>query len=251
MKLFFTETQLAHSPSNTWCTGSIVDPFENPNRATTLIESLERAGLHAHRAQGLRPRSDPEGARRALRRFPRRSLRAVHGAAEPRPRGAAQRASLSRRLARLRRPRAAARHGHHRPRRLVHGRHVVRDDGGHVPRGLCLGADGDRRRRGGPVGRARRLLAVPPARPSRLRRPLLGLLLPQQRRHRRRGAAAQVPARRHHRFRHPPRRRHAGDLLCTAPTCSTARCTPTRPPTTRTSPATPTKPAQAPARAPT
>ena len=50
-------------------------------------------------------------------------------------------------------------------------------------------------------------------RASRLRRPLLGLLLSQQRGHRRRGAAAQVSARRHHRFRHPSRRRHAGDLL--------------------------------------
>ena len=37
----------------------------------------------------------------------------------------------------------------------------------------------------------------------------------------------------------------------TAPTCSTARCTPTRPPTIHISPATPTRPARGPAKAPT
>jgi acetoin utilization deacetylase AcuC-like enzyme len=45
MKLFFTETQLAHQPKQYMVHGRIVDPFENPNRATTLIKSLERAGL--------------------------------------------------------------------------------------------------------------------------------------------------------------------------------------------------------------
>ena len=45
MKLFFTETQLAHQPKQYMVHGRIVDPFENPNRATTLIASLERAGL--------------------------------------------------------------------------------------------------------------------------------------------------------------------------------------------------------------
>jgi hypothetical protein len=43
MKLFFSETQLAHSPKQYMAHGRIVDPFENPNRATTL--ALERAGL--------------------------------------------------------------------------------------------------------------------------------------------------------------------------------------------------------------
>jgi len=45
MKFFFSETQLAHSPKQFMRHGRIVDPFENPNRTTTLIASLERAGL--------------------------------------------------------------------------------------------------------------------------------------------------------------------------------------------------------------
>lgn len=45
MKLFFTEAQLAHQPRQYMVHGRIVDPFENPNRATTLIASLEAAGL--------------------------------------------------------------------------------------------------------------------------------------------------------------------------------------------------------------
>jgi acetoin utilization deacetylase AcuC-like enzyme len=45
MKLFFDETQLAHQPKQYMVHGKIVDPFENPNRATTLIAALERAGL--------------------------------------------------------------------------------------------------------------------------------------------------------------------------------------------------------------
>ena len=45
MKLFFTETQLAHQPKQYMVHGLIVDPFENPNRATTLIASLESVGL--------------------------------------------------------------------------------------------------------------------------------------------------------------------------------------------------------------
>jgi acetoin utilization deacetylase AcuC-like enzyme len=45
MKLFFDETQLAHQPRQYMVHGRIVDPFENPNRAPTLIAALERAGL--------------------------------------------------------------------------------------------------------------------------------------------------------------------------------------------------------------
>ena len=45
MKLFFTATQLAHQPKQYMVHGKIVDPFENPNRATTLITSLESVGL--------------------------------------------------------------------------------------------------------------------------------------------------------------------------------------------------------------
>ena len=37
MKLFFTETQLAHQPKQYMVHGRIVDPFENPNRAAALI----------------------------------------------------------------------------------------------------------------------------------------------------------------------------------------------------------------------
>ncbi len=45
MKLFFSDTQLAHQPTQYMVHGRIVDPFENPNRATTLIESLQSVGL--------------------------------------------------------------------------------------------------------------------------------------------------------------------------------------------------------------
>ena len=45
MKLFFDEAQLAHQPRQYMVHGRIVDPFETPERATTLIASLEGAGL--------------------------------------------------------------------------------------------------------------------------------------------------------------------------------------------------------------
>jgi acetoin utilization deacetylase AcuC-like enzyme len=45
MKLYFSERQLAHQPTQYMVHGRIVDPFENPNRATTLIQSLQGAGL--------------------------------------------------------------------------------------------------------------------------------------------------------------------------------------------------------------
>jgi acetoin utilization deacetylase AcuC-like enzyme len=45
MKLFFDETQLAHQPKQYMINGRIVDPFENPNRATTLIDALAKLGL--------------------------------------------------------------------------------------------------------------------------------------------------------------------------------------------------------------
>jgi acetoin utilization deacetylase AcuC-like enzyme len=45
MKLFFTERQLAHRPQQYMVHGRIVEPFENPNRATTLIAALGKVGL--------------------------------------------------------------------------------------------------------------------------------------------------------------------------------------------------------------
>lgn len=45
MKLFFTEAQLSHQPKQYMVHGRIVSPFENPNRATTLIEALGNLGL--------------------------------------------------------------------------------------------------------------------------------------------------------------------------------------------------------------
>jgi hypothetical protein len=45
MKFFFRETQLAHRPKRFMVHGRIVDPIETPDRAITLIASLERAGL--------------------------------------------------------------------------------------------------------------------------------------------------------------------------------------------------------------
>ena len=213
MKLFFTETQLAHQPKQYMVHGRIVDPFENPNRATTLIESLERAGLQ---------RAEPKDYGRA----PILKVHADHYVA-----------FLEEAYARF-------------MELPNHGPEVLPNV--HPYRGASLAyADRGPPRVTGIIGRAgwymgdmscatmegtfraayasaqtaiagaeevlagARLgvLAVPSAGASRLRRPLLGLLLFQQRGHRRRGAAAQVPARRHHRFRHPPRRRHAGDLL--------------------------------------
>ncbi len=45
MKLFFTEAQLSHRPKQYMVHGRIVEPFENPRRATTLIEALSGFGL--------------------------------------------------------------------------------------------------------------------------------------------------------------------------------------------------------------
>ena len=45
MKLFFADAQLAHQPKQYMVHGRIVDPFENPNRATTLVDALARLGL--------------------------------------------------------------------------------------------------------------------------------------------------------------------------------------------------------------
>jgi acetoin utilization deacetylase AcuC-like enzyme len=56
MKLFFTDAQLAHRPRQYMVHGRIVDPFEHPERATTLMSSLERAGLQ---------RAEPEDYGRA------------------------------------------------------------------------------------------------------------------------------------------------------------------------------------------
>jgi acetoin utilization deacetylase AcuC-like enzyme len=45
MKLFFDDTQLTHRPKQYMVHGRIVEPFENPDRATTLIAALEPLGL--------------------------------------------------------------------------------------------------------------------------------------------------------------------------------------------------------------
>ena len=45
MKLFFSEAQLAHQPKQYMVHGRIVDPFENPSRAMTLIDALAAVGL--------------------------------------------------------------------------------------------------------------------------------------------------------------------------------------------------------------
>ena len=43
MKLFFSEAQLAHQPKQYMVHGRIVDPFENPSLAMTLIDSFRQA----------------------------------------------------------------------------------------------------------------------------------------------------------------------------------------------------------------
>ena len=243
MKLFFTETQLAHQPTQYMVHGRIVDPFENPNRATTLIESLQSVGLERAepgdfgRAPILEVHADHYVAflEEAYARFIELPNHGPEVLPNVHPYRGASRG--------LRRPRAAARHRHHRPRRLVHGRPVLRHHGGHLPCRLRLGADRDRRRGGGPGRRAGGLLALPPARAPRLRRPLLGLLLSQQRRHRRRGAAPQSSRASPSSISTPTTATARRRSSMPAPTCSTAPCTPTRRPTTRISPATPTRPA--------
>ena len=45
MKLFFSDAQLSHRPTQYMVHGRIVDPFENPNRAAGLIEALRPVGL--------------------------------------------------------------------------------------------------------------------------------------------------------------------------------------------------------------
>src|SRR5262245_36206830 len=45
MKLFFCEIQLAHRPTQYMVHVRIVDPFENPERAAILIDSLQSVGL--------------------------------------------------------------------------------------------------------------------------------------------------------------------------------------------------------------
>ncbi len=45
MKLFFSEAQLAHKPAQYMVHGLIVDPFENPDRAATIIGALGGIGL--------------------------------------------------------------------------------------------------------------------------------------------------------------------------------------------------------------
>jgi acetoin utilization deacetylase AcuC-like enzyme len=45
MKLYFSEAQLAHRPTQYMVHGRIVDPFENPERAAILIDSLQSVGL--------------------------------------------------------------------------------------------------------------------------------------------------------------------------------------------------------------
>ncbi|WP_262268979.1 histone deacetylase family protein [Microvirga yunnanensis] len=47
MKLFFSDAQLAHRPRQYMVHGRIVAPFENPDRATTLLAVLEAQGLIA------------------------------------------------------------------------------------------------------------------------------------------------------------------------------------------------------------
>ena len=57
MKLFFSERQLAHQPQQYMIHGRIVSAYENPDRATTLIDALGSAGLTPHEpaAHGLAP----------------------------------------------------------------------------------------------------------------------------------------------------------------------------------------------------
>jgi acetoin utilization deacetylase AcuC-like enzyme len=57
MLFFFDETQLDHRPTQYMVHGKIVAPFENPNRAETLIAALEKLGLERARPAdaGLKP----------------------------------------------------------------------------------------------------------------------------------------------------------------------------------------------------
>jgi len=48
MKFFFSETQMLHQPTQYMVHGKLIHAFENPNRATTLINALQNAGLARH-----------------------------------------------------------------------------------------------------------------------------------------------------------------------------------------------------------
>ena len=45
MKFFFSETQMLHQPTQYMVHGKLIQAFENPDRATTLIRSMQSAGL--------------------------------------------------------------------------------------------------------------------------------------------------------------------------------------------------------------
>jgi acetoin utilization deacetylase AcuC-like enzyme len=55
MLFFFDETQLDHRPTQYMVHGKIVAPFENPNRAETLIAALETLGLERRRPADVGP----------------------------------------------------------------------------------------------------------------------------------------------------------------------------------------------------
>jgi acetoin utilization deacetylase AcuC-like enzyme len=55
MKFYFSQTQLDHQPTQYMVHGKLIHAFENANRATTLIASLEAAGL----VQEAPPAADP------------------------------------------------------------------------------------------------------------------------------------------------------------------------------------------------
>jgi acetoin utilization deacetylase AcuC-like enzyme len=51
MYFFFDDAQFAHKPTQYMVHGRIVAPFENPNRAETLIAALEKLGLERRRPE--------------------------------------------------------------------------------------------------------------------------------------------------------------------------------------------------------
>lgn len=63
MKVFFARAQMQHRPTQYGVHGRLVQPLENPNRAATLIESLESLGLTVGE-----PARDLEADRAAIER---------------------------------------------------------------------------------------------------------------------------------------------------------------------------------------
>ena len=190
--------------------GRLVPPPEIPERAERIRAALgSRRGRRDPRTRRVRARAGAARPHARLHRVPDDGARAL----------ARRRPANRRRRKRCRTPGRSANQPHgdsapcHRGTRLVlarlrsgprraRGRPRPRRSTSRSPLGAPL-----------PTVTHRGVRAVPPARPSRGRRFVRGVLLPQQRRDRRAGVRRSRRARRDPRRRLPPRQRHPAAVL--------------------------------------